>query len=102
MKYSKEQCEYEFAKLPLDFQRWIVATIQEYNGAVHKHPEWPDDFIHGAAIVAEESGELVRATLQYQYEDGRYYEMHREAIQTAAMCFRFLLNAPEIPFNDGE
>lgn len=67
MKFNKEQCEYEFAKLPIELQRFIVATIHELNGAVHKHPEWPADLINGAAIVAEESGELVRASLQYNY-----------------------------------
>ncbi|MBL7779953.1 MAG: hypothetical protein JNM22_01965 [Saprospiraceae bacterium] len=99
MKLTKEMCEEHFAALPIDFQRWIVAVTVEYDSAVKQHPEWPEDLIHKAAIVAEESGELIQAALQYQYEKGRYYQMHKEATQTAAMCFRFLLNTPELPFN---
>lgn len=98
MKLTKEMCEAHFATLPIDLQRWIVAVSLELNGAIEKHPVWPKDLIHKAAIVAEESGELVKAALQYKYEKGQYYQMHREASQTAAMCFRFLLNAPEKPF----
>lgn len=98
MKLTKEMCEEEFASFDIDLQRWIIATVLELNGAIEKHPNWPEDKVHAAAIVAEESGELIQAALQYQFEKGQYYQMHREATQTAAMCFRFLLNAPELPF----
>lgn len=99
MKLSHEHCNELFACFPIDLKRWIIATATEMDAAVQKHPEYPTDKVHAAAIVSEESGELVRACLQYTYEKGRYYDMHREAIQTAGACFRFLLNAPELPFN---
>ena len=99
MKLTNEMCNEAFADLPLDLKRWLVAVFWELATAQDKHPAWPADFIHAAAIVAEESGELVQAALQHQYENGQYYQMHREAIQTAAACLRFLLGAPEIPFN---
>lgn len=65
-------------------------VLKELQQAESKHPNWPDDQIHAAAIVAEESGELVRAALNFRYEDGSKEEMKMEAIQTAAMAIRFL------------
>lgn len=83
------------ADMPIDLKQWIIAVSTELKGAQVKHPNWPSDFVHAAAIVSEESGELVRAANLFQWEKGRYFDMHKEAMQTAAMCFRFLLNAPD-------
>lgn len=33
----------------------------EVDRATSKHPNWPDDAVHAAAILAEETGELVRS-----------------------------------------
>ena len=58
---------------------------------------WPEDPCRAAAIVNEESGELVRETLQACYEtdgediDRKLEAVKKEAIQTAAMAMRFLL-----------
>lgn len=60
--------------------------------AERKHPNWPDNIIEQAAIVSEESGELIRAALQAKYEGGDIEACRKEAIQTAAMCIRFLKN----------
>ncbi len=67
----------------------IAAEVER---AEHKHPHWPDDIIHAAAIVGEESGELIRAALQLKYEGGSVEEVRKEAIQTAATCVRLLKN----------
>lgn len=72
-------------------REWIDAILAELAMANQLHPDWPSDPIHAAAIVAEESGELVRAALQHKYEDGMRVAMRTEAIQTAAMALRFLL-----------
>lgn len=69
--------------------------IAEVFRAEAKHPFWPSDIIHQAAIVAEESGELVRASLNHHYESfttESYQEIRKEAIQTAATCIRLLKN----------
>ena len=66
--------------------------LQELTRAEVKFPEWPQDPIHAAAIVAEESGELTRAALQSTYEGGDPAAMKKEAIHTATMALRFLLH----------
>lgn len=74
----------------------ILREIEdELKTAEGMHPDWPEDVIHQAAIVAEESGELIRAALQFNYEGGSLEDMKKEAIQTAAMCIRFLKNIDE-------
>lgn len=70
----------------------IESILNELTRAETKFPFWPDDIIHAAAIVNEESGELIRAALQLKYEGGNLEECKKEAIQTAAMCIRFLKN----------
>lgn len=72
----------------------IISILKELSKAERKHPNWPKDVIHQAAVVAEESGELTRASLQFVYEDGEIQNLRTEAIQTAAMAIRFLINLP--------
>jgi hypothetical protein len=96
MKLNHEMCEEAFKALDIETKRWMICIAMELQNATEKHPNWPTDKIHAAAIVGEESGELLRSAIQFQLENGRYYEMHEEAIQTGAMAIRFLLNAPEI------
>jgi hypothetical protein len=73
----------------------IEAILKELNIAENKFPDWPTDWIHAAAIVAEEAGELTRASLQLTYEDHKisWHDAEKEAIQTAAMAIRFLKNS---------
>ena len=64
----------------------------ELKKAEDKFPGWPDDPVHGAAILAEEAGELVKASLDFYYgrHDGTD-QMEKEAAQTGAMAIRFLV-----------
>lgn len=104
-KLSASQCEAIFAEQSIDTKRHVALILMELNAAPEKHPKWPTKthedkigFVISSAIVAEESGELVRAALQFAFEKGQYYQMHREAAQVGAMAIRFLNHAPEIPF----
>ncbi|MCC6603065.1 MAG: hypothetical protein IT327_07640 [Anaerolineae bacterium] len=87
----------------------IEEVMAELNRARAKFPTWPDDPIHAAAVVAEESGELAKAVLQacYEQEKNEHYfqdqltEVRREAIQTAAMAIRFLVSMDQYTFEAG-
>lgn len=82
----------------LDIHLLLDAILNELERAENKFPKWPDDIIHAGAIVAEESGELIRACLNREYaKDGEsdvqlLDECQKEAVQTGAMAFRFLKN----------
>lgn len=69
----------------------INLIVKELQDAREKHPDFPKDRIHQTAIVAEEAGELVRASLHEVYERGTFYDCQKEAIQTAAMAIRFII-----------
>lgn len=69
----------------------MVEVDKELDRARKEFPFWPHDMIHAAAIVAEEAGELIQASLQYHYEEKTTMEeCDKEAIQTIAMSIRFL------------
>ena len=76
-----------------------TATIRdiadELCRAIKKWPGWPTDPIHAAAIVSEESGELVRAANRFTYEGADLSEMKKEAVQVGAMAMRFLAGLEE-------
>ena len=86
---NKWVSESEF-KTPLDKVLIFQEIAEEIERAETKHPDWPADIIHAAAIVGEESGELTRAALQYIYEKGTLEAAKKEAIQTAVTAIRFL------------
>ena len=69
----------------------------ELERAIEKFPTWPTDPLHAVAVLGEEFGELTRATLQLIYEpqNSTIDDVRAEAIQTAAMAFRFLLSIDE-------
>jgi hypothetical protein len=79
-----------FSKFDTTIQNILCDIGDEVLRAKRKHPEWQGDYIYAAAIVAEESGELIRAAVQYVLEDGNASEMTKEAIHTAATAVRFI------------
>lgn len=85
----------------------IEEILTELNRARAKFPTWPDDPIHAAAVLLEESGELMKAVLEacYQKEpDGHFLqliEVRNEAVQTAAMAIRFLVSLDRYVFEAG-
>lgn len=70
----------------------LAMVFDELGRAKSKFPTWPDDPLHAVAVVNEEAGELTRAVLQWAYEGGDVENVQKEAVQTAAMAIRFLLN----------
>jgi hypothetical protein len=69
----------------------MMQIAAEVERARAKHPSWPaNDTLFAAAIVAEESGELMRAAVQHKGEGGSLEACDEEAIQTAAVAIRFL------------
>jgi hypothetical protein len=72
----------------------IDMIVKEIERASEIFPTFPKDRVHMAAIVAEECGELMQATLQQVYEPHKGGNPIKEAVQTAAMAVRFLENYP--------
>ena len=69
----------------------IDALFAELRKAEAKFPGWPDDVVHGAAIMAEETGEAVKAALDLYYGRGSREQLWKETAQTGAMAIRLLL-----------
>lgn len=67
-------------------------VFDEIERAVAKFPTWPTDPLHALAVLGEEFGELTKAVLQSVYEPHKSTpeDVRDEAIQCAAMAFRFL------------
>jgi hypothetical protein len=85
-------CDVFFSQQTLERKQAVLKVLLELDKAERNHPSWPIDYIHKAAIVQEEVGELVRSANQFEYENGSITDMQKEATQTAAMGIRFLLN----------
>ena len=69
----------------------IKHIMAEVARARKKHPNWPADPIHQAAIVAEEAGETVQAALDCVYAGEPSGLVNIEATQCAATCVRLLV-----------
>jgi hypothetical protein len=69
-------------------------VLSELERATRKFPTWPTDPLHALAVLGEEFGELTKAALQLTYEPGKATadDVRAEAVQTAAMAIRFVMN----------
>lgn len=83
----------------LDAVQFAIAELFE---ARRQHPQWPDDPVHAAAILAKELGALQESLLEHIYEAPKRQvpnrRIHKEAEQTAAMALRFLANCKHYKF----
>lgn len=72
----------------------LADVLEEVWRAIELYPDWPTDPLHALAILGEEYGELNKAVLQASYEPSKANadDVRTEAIQTAAMALRFILN----------
>jgi hypothetical protein len=76
----------------------VGLVLNELVAAKRAWPEWPKDLVYGAAVVAEEAGELVQATLNAHFKGTRRDLAKKEAEQTAVTAIRFISNFPvELP-----
>jgi NTP pyrophosphatase (non-canonical NTP hydrolase) len=81
------------APTPKKMEEIIDLLFTELKAAEEKHPGWPQDVIHGAAIMMEEAGESIQAAYDLVYsEEGSVEHLRKELAQTGAMCIRALLN----------
>ncbi len=70
----------------------IKLILEELDKAEVKFPKWPQDIIHGVAIMAEETGESVQAALDFVYSDGDVEKIKKEVAQSGAMAIRNLMH----------
>jgi hypothetical protein len=70
----------------------LLEIFDELRVARNKHPLWPDDLVHGAAIVAEQAGGLTKACLQIESKELPRERARQEAKQVAVTAIRFILN----------
>jgi len=77
---------------PNEADKFFDLVRAEVHRAEKKFPTWPEDNIHSVAIMMEEAGEAIQASVQQEYESGSQGALDGELIQTAAMCFRAWLN----------
>ena len=81
----------------------LAQIFSEVGRAEKLHPDWPTSPIHQAAIVTEEAGELLQASLKELLQASLNHNEHKgskkamitEAIHTAATVIRFLKNIEE-------
>lgn len=70
----------------------VLEIFGELAVARDKHPLWPDALVHGAAIVSEQAGGLLKACMAAEMTDEQRQRARQEAKQVAVTAIRFILN----------
>ena len=70
----------------------IIEEITEEVDRAKSLHDWPKDIIHQVAVIGEESGEALQASLNHVYEGLSKDLIREEVIQCAATCIRYLEN----------
>ena len=88
----------------LNVDNIAMDIMDELDKALAKFPAYPNDPLHAIAILGEEFGELTKAVLQHTYEPHKatINDIRAEAIQTAAMAFRFIASIDNFEFDKSE
>jgi len=93
-------------KRKMQINEAVALIVDELMKAEKKFPTFPIDYVHASAVVAEEAGELVKATLEatYHYPNDPQVidEVCKEAIQTGAMALRFLVHLEDMKVRQSE
>lgn len=80
----------------MEIQPIVDLVLEELVRSEKIYPNWPDDKIHQASIVAKEAGELIKAANDFQNQTHTSKDrMIEEAKQVGAMAIRFLKNIAE-------
>lgn len=82
--------DHQLSRLTDHQQRALSFILDELFAAEQKHPAWPGDIVHAAAIVGEEAGELLQAALNVHYQGSAVDPLVKESAQTGAVAVRFL------------
>ena len=77
----------------------LLCIVQELHRARRKHPDFGKDLVHCAAIVGEEAGELIKASIDHHYAHGPLGDIETEAIQTAATALRLMVDGAGVWLN---
>jgi len=72
----------------------VLFLLCELAKAEEKHPAWPKDIIHQAAILSEEAGEVVKEANDIAHHGKSRDEICTEVAQVGAMAIRMLMHLP--------
>ncbi len=70
--------------------KYLSDLAKALKAAQAKHPSFPKDILHQVAILAEESGEVAQAAVDYTYGGDRSGAFREEVLDVMVVCYRML------------